>query len=58
MCVLIVEDEPLILMCVAFAVEDAGLEVLTAAHGAEAIGERYQANDAARRDAARLRLRA
>ena len=37
MCVLMVEDEPLILMSVAQCLEDAGHEVTTAAHGLEAL---------------------
>ena len=37
MCVLMVEDEPLILMAVAECLENAGLEVMTAEHGLEAI---------------------
>ena len=36
-CVLIVEDEPLILMAAAICLEDAGHEVMTADHGADAI---------------------
>ena len=37
MCVLVVEDEPLILMAAAECLEDAGHEVMTAGHGLEAI---------------------
>ena len=37
MCVLMVEDEPLILMSVAQYLEDAGYEVMTAEHGREAL---------------------
>ena len=37
MCVLIVEDEPLILMMAAECLEDAGHDVMTAEHGLEAI---------------------
>lgn len=37
MCVLIVEDEPLILMSVSECLKDAGHEVITAEHGLEAI---------------------
>ena len=37
MCVLMVEDEPLILMLAAECLEDAGHEVMTAGHGLEAI---------------------
>ena len=36
-CVLVVEDEPLILMMAAECLEDAGHEVVTAEHGLEAI---------------------
>lgn len=37
MCVLVVEDEPLILMSAAECLEDAGHEVMAAGHGLEAI---------------------
>lgn len=37
MCVLVVEDEPLILMSAAECLEDAGHEVMTAGHGLEAM---------------------
>ena len=37
MCVLVVEDEPLILMLAAECLEDAGHDVMTAEHGLEAI---------------------
>ena len=37
MCVLVVEDEPLILMSAAACLEDAGHEVMTAGHGPEAV---------------------
>ena len=37
MCVLVVEDEPLILMLAAECLKDAGYEVMTAEHGLEAI---------------------
>ncbi len=37
MCILVVEDEPLILMVAAECLEDAGYEVMTAEHALEAI---------------------
>ena len=37
MCVLVVEDEPLLLMAVAECLEDAGHEVMTAEHALEAV---------------------
>lgn len=45
MCVLLVEDEPLILMSAAVCLEDAGHEVMTAGHGPDAVAliERWPA---------------
>ena len=45
MCVLVVEDEPLVLMSAAAFLEDAGHEVMTAEHGPDAVAliERWPA---------------